>query len=163
MALILQFWIDEASVPDGELFGGRVHPASALVEYMMSTMNPVLEPGFKVSWDDIIIRTPWMNKRLYNSTSEEDCRIRHQALLVAGTSSPLEVAMERCYGEFILNAAAQAKKKASQQKPGPKPSPAPKPSGSGTGRNHKDPPQEDCPGQDWTHVPPKDQGPDVGK
>ena len=91
-----------------------MHPVSALAEYMMLTMNLVLEPGFKVSWDDIIICTPWMNKRLYNSTSEEDCCIWHQPLLVAGILTLLEVMMERCYGEFILNTAARAKKKASQ-------------------------------------------------
>ena len=44
MASILQFWTDEASITDGEMFGGRTHPASALVEYVMSTMNRVLEP-----------------------------------------------------------------------------------------------------------------------
>ena len=62
MASTLQFWMDEASIMDREMFGGRVHPASALAEYVMSTMNPVLEPGYKVSWDHVINHTPWMTK-----------------------------------------------------------------------------------------------------
>ena len=62
MASTLQFCMDEASIMDREMFRGRVHPASALAEYVMSTMNPVLEPGYKVSWDHVINHTPWMTK-----------------------------------------------------------------------------------------------------
>ena len=94
MALILQFWTDEVSITDGELFRGWVCLVSALAKYVMTTMNPVLEPGYKVSWDHVINRTPWMNKRLFNTTSEEDHRIRCQAIPVAGISTALEVTME---------------------------------------------------------------------
>ena len=62
MASILQFWMDDTSIADGELFGGWICLASALVEYIMSTMNLVLEPGYKVSWDHVINCTPWMKQ-----------------------------------------------------------------------------------------------------
>ena len=52
-----------------ELFGGRTQLVSALAEYVMSTINPVLPPGYKVLWDHIITRTPWMKKHLFILTS----------------------------------------------------------------------------------------------
>ena len=84
MAAILQFWTDEASVADGELFGGRMHPISALVEYVMNAVNPVLPLGYKVTWDHVITRTPWMKKWLFNFTSEEERKMHSQAIPVAG-------------------------------------------------------------------------------
>ena len=62
MAAILQFWTDEASVTDGKLFGGQTHPISTLAEYVMNAVNLVLPPGYKVTWDHVITRTPWMKK-----------------------------------------------------------------------------------------------------
>ena len=53
----------------------------------------------------------------------------HQPIPVVGISSDLEVAMEKCYNEHIMDMAAQAKKKVLQEKPGVKPSPSSKPSG----------------------------------
>ena len=165
MASILQFWTDEASITDGEMFGGRTCLASALAEYVMSTMNLVLQPGYKVSWDHIINRTPWMTKRLFNATSEEECWIRHQPIPVAGISSDLEVAMERCYTKHVMDTASQ-EKKAPQEKLGVKPSPAPKPSGPktlGCGEMIKLHLKKAVRGPGWTHVPPKDPGPNVRK
>ena len=127
MAAILQFWMDEASVADSELFRGRMCPISALAEYVMNAVNPVLPPGYKVTWDHVITHTPWMKKRLYNFTSEEERRMRRQAILVVGISSDLEVAMERCYNQHIMDTATQQKKKELQEKPGPKPAPSSKP------------------------------------
>ena len=78
----------------------------------------------------------------------------------------LEVAMERCYSEFILDTAAQEKKKASPEKLGMKPSPALKPSGPknlGCWETIKIHLKKMALGQGWAHVPPKDPGPDVGK
>ena len=72
MVSILQFWTNEASIADGELFRGRTHLVSALAEYVMSTINPVLPLGCKVLWDHVITRTPWMRKCLFNLTSEEE-------------------------------------------------------------------------------------------
>ena len=45
MVTILQFWTDEASIADSELFRGWSHLVSALAEYVMTTVNPVLPPG----------------------------------------------------------------------------------------------------------------------
>ena len=129
MAVILQLWTDEASVTDGELFGGRTCLVSTLVEYVMNAVNPVLPLGYKVTWDHVITHTPWMKKRLFNFTSEEERKMRHQAIPVAGISSDLEVAMEMCYNQHIMDMAAQQKKKEHQEKPGPKPTPSSKPTG----------------------------------
>ena len=129
MAAILQFWTDEASIADGELFRGRSCPVSALAEYVMNTINPVLPLGYKVMWDHVISRTPWMKKRLFSSTSEEDHRMCHQPIPVVGISSDLEVIMEKCYNEHIMDTAAQQKKKELQEKPDPKSAPSSKPSG----------------------------------
>ena len=169
MAAILQFWMDEATVTDSELFWGRIHPTSALTEYVMNALNPVLPAGHKVTWGHVITRTPWMKKRLFNFTSEEERKMCWQAIPVAGITSDLEVAMERCYNEHILDTAAQQKKKDLHEKLGSKPGPAPKsskPTGTGNlgcGEMIKIHLKKKALGQDWTLVPPKDDGPDVGK
>ena len=89
-----------------------------------------------------------------------------QPIPVVGISSDLEVAMEKCYNEHIMDTAAQEKKKVLQKKPGAKPSPSSKSSrlkNMGRGETIKIYLKKLAPGQDWTHVPPKDKGPDVGK
>ena len=153
MVLILQFWTNEASIAYGELLGGQMHSVSMLAKYVMNTINPVLPLGYKVSWDYVITHTLWMRKRLLNSTSEEKRRMCHQPIPVAGISSNLEVAMEKCYNEHIMDMAAQEKKKALQEKPGTKPSPSSKPSGlnnMGCGETIKIHLKKMAPGQDWT-------------
>ena len=129
MAAILQFWTDEASVADGELFRGQTHPVSALAEYVMNAVNPVLPPGYKVTWDHVITHTPWMKKQLFNFTSEEERKMHCQAIPVAGISSDLEVAMEMCYNQHIMDTATQQKKKEQQEKPGQKATRSSKPTG----------------------------------
>ena len=129
MAAILQFWTDEASITDGELFRGQTCPVSTLAEYVMNAVNLVLPPGYKVTWDHVITHTPWMKKRLLNFTSEEERKMRHQAIPVVGISSDLEVAMEMCYNQHIMDTATQQKKKEHQEKLGPKPTPSSKPTG----------------------------------
>ena len=94
--------MDEASIADSELFGGWVCPVSALAEYMKGTINLGLEEGYKVTWEWVIHHTPWMKKHLFNATSEEAKKIWHQPIPVAGLSSDLEVAMERCYDQEVL-------------------------------------------------------------
>ena len=166
MAAILQFWADEASIADGELFGGQTHPISALAEYVMNAVNPVLPPGYKVTWDHVITRTPWMKKRLFNFTSEEEQKMHCQAIPVAGILSDLEVAMEICYNQHIMDTAAQQKKKEQQEKPGQKATPSSKPTrikNLGHRETIKLHLRKKAPGQDWTHVMPKDDGPDIGK
>ena len=99
MSSILQFRTDEVSIADGVLFGGLMCPVSTLAECVMSTINPVLEPGYRVSWKHIISRTLLLRKHLFNATSEEERQIWHQPIPVAGILSDLEVAMEECYNQ----------------------------------------------------------------
>ena len=92
--------------------------------------------------------------------------MHHQAIPVAGISSDLEVAMEMCYNQHIMDMAAQQKKKEQQEKPGQKATPSSKPTGiknMGHGETIKLHLRKKAPGQDWTHVMPKDNGPDIGK
>ena len=100
LVTVLQFWTDEATVADGAMYGGRVRPASALAEYVMDTVNPGLEPRSKVSWEDVITRTPWMSKRLHGMTTRQEQTVRRQALPMPGESSELEVLSEKLYTEY---------------------------------------------------------------
>ena len=100
LVTVLQFWMDEATVTDGAMYGGRVRPVSALAEYVMDTVNPGLEPGSKVSWEDVITRTPWMSKRLHGMTTGQEQTVRCQALPMPGESLELEVLSEKLYTEY---------------------------------------------------------------
>ena len=91
MVAVLQFWGDEVSTANGIIYGGCVRPVSALAEYVLNTINPGLDSGSKVTWDDIVTRTPWMAKRLHRMTAAQELTVRHQALSVPGESSELEV------------------------------------------------------------------------
>ena len=66
----------------------------------MDTVNPGLEPGSKVSWEDVITRTPWMSKRLHGMTTGQEQTVRRQALPMPGESSELEVLSEKLYTEY---------------------------------------------------------------
>ena len=94
---VLQFWGDEASSTDGIVYGGHERPISALAEYVMNTINPGLDSGSKITWEDVVIRTPWMSKRLHGMTVAQEMTVRCQALPVPGESSELEVVLERMY------------------------------------------------------------------
>ena len=98
---VLKFWTDEATVADGAVYGGRVCPASALAEYVMNAVNPGLKPRSKVSWEDVITRTPWMSKRLHGMTAGQEQTVRHQALPMPGESSEVEVLSEKLYVEYL--------------------------------------------------------------
>ena len=87
MVTLLQFWGDEVSSADGIIYGGRECPISALAEYVFNNINPGLEPGSKISWDDVVIRTLWMAKRLHGMTAAQEKTVRCQALLQPGESS----------------------------------------------------------------------------
>ena len=89
MVVVLQFWGDKASTADGIVYRGCECPISALVEYVLNTINLGLDPGSKRNWDDIVARTPWMAKRLYGMTATQEMTVRHQALPVPGESSEL--------------------------------------------------------------------------
>ena len=55
MVAVLQFWGDEASSTDGIVYRGHEHPVSILAEYILNTINPGLDPGSKITWDDLLI------------------------------------------------------------------------------------------------------------
>ena len=99
--MVLQFWTDEASVADGKVYGGHIRPVSALAEYVMNTVNLGLEPGSRVTWEDVITQTPWMSKRLYGMTAGQEQTVRRQALPIPGESSELEVLSEKLYTEYL--------------------------------------------------------------
>ena len=100
LVTVLQFWADKATVTDGAVYGGHVHPASALAQYVMDTVNPGLESGSKVSWEDVITQTPWMSKRLHGMTTGQEQTVRRQALPMPSESSELEVLSEKLYTEY---------------------------------------------------------------
>ena len=103
MVAVLQFWGDEASSADSIIYRGHNYPISALAEYIFNTINPGLEPGSKITWDDIVIWTPWMAKWLHGMMAAQEKTVRRQALLVPGVSSELEITLERRYSEHILS------------------------------------------------------------
>ena len=102
MVAVLQFWGDEASSTNGIVYGGHECPVSALAEYVLNTINLGLDPGSKITWDDIVIRTPWMAKRLHSMMAAQEMMVRHQALPVPGESSEPEVILEKRYSEQLL-------------------------------------------------------------
>ena len=74
--------------------------------------------------------------------------------------------MEMCYNQHIMDMATQQKKKEQQEKPGQKATPSSKLTrikSMGHGETIKLHLRKKAPGQDWTHVTPKDNAPDVGK
>ena len=123
MVAVLQFWGDEASSTNSIVYGGRDRPVSALAEYVFNTINLGLEPRSKITWDDVVIRTPWMAKRLHGMTAAQEKTVRRQALPVPGVSSELEIALERRYSEHVLSSAMGRGKLVIENPtaPGPKP------------------------------------------
>ena len=167
MVSILQFWMDEASIRDGVLFGGQVRSVNALAEYMKDSINPGLEEGYKVAWEWVVQCTPWIKKRLFNATSKEAKKIRQQPFLVTGILSDLEVAMEQCYDWEVLSLQLQ-KDKAAKEKPSaqsahlmPKHHGCSTLSRMGHGQTLKLHLEKAVQGPNWTRVEPKDPGPDV--
>ena len=96
MALVLQFWTNEETIKDGALFGGRIRPVSALVEYVVNTINPHLEEGCKITWEEVVHWMPWIRKRLTGNNALVK-QIRCQPIPLEGHSSELEITMEEYY------------------------------------------------------------------
>ena len=109
MVAILQFWGDEASTANGIIYGGHEHPISTLAEYILNTINPGLDPGSKVTWDDMVTRTPWLAKRLHGMIAAQEMTVKRQALPVPGESSELEVVLEKKYSEQLLRSKGRGK------------------------------------------------------
>ena len=168
MVAVLQFWGDVASSADGILYGGREWSISALAEYVLSTINPGLETGSKITWDDIVIRTPWMAKQLHGMMAAQEKTVRCQALPVPGMSSELEIILERRYSKHILSSSMGrgkpvAKNPATPADPSPKPvTSPPRLTKAGWGDVLKLHLKRATQGEGWSQVEPKDSGPDVG-
>ena len=83
----------------------------------------------------------------------------------SGISSVLEVAIERCYNEHVMDMAAQQKKKEQQGRLRPKSTPSSKPTAKSLGRGQtlKLYLKKAAPGEGWAPVLPKDDSPDFGK
>ena len=109
MVVVLQFWADEASSADDIVYGGCEHPVSALAEYVLNAINPGLDPRSRITWDDVVIRTPWMAKWLHGMTATQEMMIRCQALPVQGESSELQVVLEKRYSEQLLHSKGRGK------------------------------------------------------
>ena len=109
MMAVLQIWRDEVSSANGIIYGGREHPVSALAEYVLNTINPGVDPGSRITWDDVVIRTPWMTKRLHGMMASQEMTIKCQALPVKGQSSELEVVLERRYCKQLLHSRGRGK------------------------------------------------------
>ena len=109
MVAVLQFWGDEASTTDGIVYGGCECPVSTLAEYVLNTINPGLDPGSKITWDDVVTQTPWMAKRLHGMTAAQEMTVKCQALPVQGKSSELEVVLEKRYSKQLLHSKGREK------------------------------------------------------
>ena len=109
MVLILQFWGDEASTTDGVVYGGHERPISTLAEYILNKINPGLDPRSKITWDDVVTRTPWLTKRLHGMTAAQEMTVKCQALPVPGESSELEVVLKKRYSEQLLRSKGRGK------------------------------------------------------
>ena len=161
LVAVLQFWGDEASSADVLVYGGHKCPVSALAKYAFNTINPGLEPEFKVMWDDVVIWTPWMIKCLHGMTGGQEVTVRHHPLPQPGVSSQLELTLERLYSAACAKLKSLEKGKAGEHgaKPTTMPPGLPK---LGQGTVPKVHLRKDSPGPGWSHVTPKDTGPDVG-
>ena len=127
MVAVLQFSGDEASSANGVIYGGHERPISALAEYVLNTINPGLEPGSKITWDDVVIRKPWMAKQLHGMTAAQEKMVRRQALPVPGMSSELEIALERRYSEHVLSSSIGRGKLVAKNPTTPSPKPVTSP------------------------------------
>ena len=98
-------------------------------------------------------------------TAAQEKMVRCQALPVPGVSSELEIALERRYSEHILSSALERGKLIVENPTAPGSKPVTSPPGltkAGRGDVLKLHLRRATPGEGWSHVEPKDSGPDVG-
>ena len=107
-----------------------------------------------------------MAKWLHSMTATQEKTVRHQALPVPGMSSELEITLERRYSEHILSSAMGRGKLIVKNPSAPGPKPITSPPGltkAGRGYVLKLHLKRATQGEGWSHVEPKDSGPDVGR
>ena len=62
LCILLQFWTDEASYTEGNVFyGGLCREASSLVQYVMMRLNNRTRGEAMVTWRDVVRGTPWLD------------------------------------------------------------------------------------------------------
>ena len=79
------------------------------MEYILNKINQGLDPGSKITWDDVVTRTPWLTKRLHGMMATQEMTVKHQALPVPGESSELEAVLEKRYSEQLLRSKGREK------------------------------------------------------
>ena len=157
MTSVLQFWTDEETIKDSAIFGGWIHPVSTLAEYVLNTINPHLEPGYQVTWEEVVHQTPWIWKRPAGDNALVK-QIRRQPIPLEDHSSKLEIAMEQYYNQECHRLETPLEG-----------APKTKPGGSktvtrlGWRQDLKLHLRRSTPGEGWSNVQLKDPGPDVGK
>ena len=157
-AAVLQFWTDEQSILDGVLNGGRVHPTSALAQYVMDKLNPAVPKDLMITWNQVVEQTLWVRKRLSGSEDESRAILR-QPIPVPGEASELELATEAFYKQQVAEQFTAAVD-ASGQKSTPSEDTPRTPRGRGAIlKAHVD--KMDM-GENWTRLPGKQSGPDMG-
>ena len=162
MVAVLQFWRDKASSANGIVYGGCECPVSTLAEYVLNTINPGLDPGSKITWDDVVIQTPWMTKWLHGMTATQEMTVRCQALPVKGESSELEVVLEKLYSEQLLRSKGRGKLTVENPAiPGHKPVTASGLTKVGRGDTLKLHLKKTARGEGWS-IEVRDSGPNVG-
>ena len=127
---------------------------------MFNAINPGLEPGSKVTWDDVVIQTPWMTKSLHGMTGSQELTVRHQPLPQPGESSELELTLETMYSMAYAKLHPVGRGKVvAKDTPAPGIKPATPPPGLpkvGRGAVPKVRLRKDNPGDGWSHIAPKD-------
>ena len=70
VAAVFQFWTNEQLILQGVINGSRIWPTSALAQYVMRSLNPVVSEDLRITWDQVVDRTPWIRKCLDTTEAE---------------------------------------------------------------------------------------------
>ena len=71
LCALLQSWMDEATVADGGLYGGKRRPANPLIGRIRAVINPFAGTAFEVSWESIKTSTSWTRAHWYLGSLEK--------------------------------------------------------------------------------------------
>ena len=72
LCILLQFWTDEASYTEGNVFyGGLCREASSLVQYVMMRLNSRTRGEAMVTWRDVVRGNPWLDIRTKFSVEQQ--------------------------------------------------------------------------------------------
>ena len=72
LCILLQFWMDEASYLEGNVFyGGLCREASSMVQYIMMRLNNRTRGEAMVTWRDVVRGTPWLDVQMEFSEEQQ--------------------------------------------------------------------------------------------